>query len=216
MKYIIALLFSGLLFGQKINLEKLSGIYIHLKDSTLYDIINKNGKCLSLIITNRNTSRYFDNPITSIEKCGFIKEGNEDWNNLEFEGTTKDKLYLGNDYIFDYELNEDGKVESLELSNTNIFMLNRVNYLPAVLIKKLIFQSKKDKRDYIKEFLDIEFKKITTKKSLIHSAPNKPTKMYLIKGDEVEVLEEKNGWLNIRYYGKKTIEGWVKKEEVGK
>jgi len=38
--------------------------------------------------------------------------------------------------------------------------------------------------------------------------------MYLLKNDEVEVLEEKEDWLRIRYYGKKTIEGWIKKSDV--
>jgi SH3-like domain-containing protein len=38
--------------------------------------------------------------------------------------------------------------------------------------------------------------------------------MYLIKGDEVEVLEEKGEWLKVRYYGKKIIEGWIKKSDV--
>jgi SH3-like domain-containing protein len=38
--------------------------------------------------------------------------------------------------------------------------------------------------------------------------------MYLIKGDEVEVLEEKGEWLKIRYYGKKVVEGWIKRSDV--
>jgi SH3-like domain-containing protein len=38
--------------------------------------------------------------------------------------------------------------------------------------------------------------------------------MYLIKNDVVEVLEEQEDWLRIRYYGKKVIEGWIKKSDV--
>ena len=55
---------------------------------------------------------------------------------------------------------------------------------------------------------------IKSTKSIIYKTPNIPTKMYLIRGNEVEVLEQKGNWLRIRYYGKKTIEGWVKKEDV--
>ena len=55
---------------------------------------------------------------------------------------------------------------------------------------------------------------INFSKSIIHRIPNKPTKMYLIKGDEVEILEDNGEWLKIRYYGKKTIEGWIKKSDV--
>jgi len=30
----------------------------------------------------------------------------------------------------------------------------------------------------------------------------------------VEVLETKDIWIKIRYYGNKTIEGWIKKSDV--
>jgi hypothetical protein len=59
-----------------------------------------------------------------------------------------------------------------------------------------------------------EIKKIRISRSLINSSVNTPTKMYLIKNDEVEILEEKGEWLKVRYYGKKTIEGWIKKSDV--
>lgn len=55
---------------------------------------------------------------------------------------------------------------------------------------------------------------ITTFQSSIYFSPGKPTKMYLQKGDEVEVMEEKGEWLHIRYYGKKIIEGWIKKKDT--
>ncbi|MFC0186054.1 hypothetical protein SAMN04515674_1252 [Pseudarcicella hirudinis] len=60
----------------------------------------------------------------------------------------------------------------------------------------------------------IKFKTLTQKQGVIFSVPNKKTNMYLLKGDIVEVLEEKNQWLKIRYYGSKTIEGWIKKTDV--
>lgn len=56
--------------------------------------------------------------------------------------------------------------------------------------------------------------KIQTQKTTIFSTPEIPTKMYLSKGNQVEILKEENGWLNIRYYGTKTMEGWIKKEDV--
>jgi len=51
-------------------------------------------------------------------------------------------------------------------------------------------------------------------KVFLHTTPNKSTKIYLLKGDEVEIIEEKDEWLKIRYYGKKTIEGWIKRSDV--
>lgn len=55
---------------------------------------------------------------------------------------------------------------------------------------------------------------IHVQKSFIYSQPNKQTKMYLLKDDEVEIIEEKEDWLHIRYYGKKVVEGWIKKSDV--
>lgn len=58
-------------------------------------------------------------------------------------------------------------------------------------------------------------RKVSKYKSIIfQQADALPTKMYLINGDDIEVLEEKGDWFNIRYYGKKTIEGWIKKSDV--
>jgi SH3-like domain-containing protein len=39
--------------------------------------------------------------------------------------------------------------------------------------------------------------------------------MFLLKGDPLEVLEEKDDWLRIRYYAKtKTIDGWIMRSDV--
>ncbi len=59
-----------------------------------------------------------------------------------------------------------------------------------------------------------KIKKIVLPKSTLYSMIKQPTKMYLIKGDEVEILEEQDDLLRIRYYGKKTIEGWIKRSDV--
>lgn len=58
------------------------------------------------------------------------------------------------------------------------------------------------------------YEKIRIEKSIIYSSPSIRTKMYLVKGDEVEIIEERERWLKIRYYGKKPIEGWIKKSDV--
>ena len=87
----------------------------------------------------------------------------------------------------------------------------RIKQLPLKLenilkSKNIIIDSiiKENKAKYI----------VKVTKSIIYCTPNKPTKMYLLKGDVVEILQEKDDWLQIRYYGKKTIEGWIKKSDV--
>ena len=58
-------------------------------------------------------------------------------------------------------------------------------------------------------------KEISSEKAIIHTYPGIPTRMYLIKGDMVIVLEERDGWLRIEYEGKKVVRGWIKKQDVG-
>jgi hypothetical protein len=58
------------------------------------------------------------------------------------------------------------------------------------------------------------YERIFVNKSFIYKEPNVKTKIYLIKGDEVKIVKEENGFLKIFYYGKKTIEGWIKKSDV--
>lgn len=71
--------------------------------------------------------------------------------------------------------------------------------------------------DFVQEFIKkIKKEKLrkVERKTFINNSFFKDTIMYLLKNDEVEILEEKSGWLKIRYYGKKTIEGWIKKSDV--
>jgi hypothetical protein len=58
------------------------------------------------------------------------------------------------------------------------------------------------------------YERIFVNKSFIYKEPNVKTKIYLIKGDEVKIVKEENGFLKIFYFGKKTIEGWIKKSDV--
>lgn len=65
-------------------------------------------------------------------------------------------------------------------------------------------------------FEGLKEKKVIVKKSSIYPGADtpKPTKMYLIEGDVFVVLEEKNDRIKIRYFGKKKVEGWIKKNEA--
>jgi hypothetical protein len=58
--------------------------------------------------------------------------------------------------------------------------------------------------------------KIKISKSRIYTKPNVASKMFLVQGDEVSVLEEKSGWLHILYMTAKNkeIKGWIKKEDM--
>ncbi|MDI9866835.1 SH3 domain-containing protein [Flectobacillus sp. DC10W] len=85
----------------------------------------------------------------------------------------------------------------------------RIREIPLFVIEAL----RRNEKDWLKFKSFVKFNK-TSNKTFIYSSSKVPTKMYLIKGDEVEVLEEQGEWLKIRYYGKKTIEGWIKRSDV--
>ena len=91
----------------------------------------------------------------------------------------------------------------------------RCTHLPLKTMRLLYLRGKRDKRNYIKEYLDIDVKEIIVPRSIIHSEPDTPTRMYLIKGDIVTVLEEKNEWVKVEYEGKKVVTGWIKRQDVG-
>jgi hypothetical protein len=56
--------------------------------------------------------------------------------------------------------------------------------------------------------------RITKSKATLHSSLSVPTKMYLLKGDDVELIDREGDWLKIRFRGKRVVEGWIKKSDV--
>jgi hypothetical protein len=59
-------------------------------------------------------------------------------------------------------------------------------------------------------------KTIQPNKQPLYKSPtiDAKTKMYLIKGDTVEILEEKDDWLYILFKGKKEIKAWIPKDAI--
>jgi hypothetical protein len=102
--------------------------------------------------------------------------------------------------------------DAIELEGPKFFMYGKISKLNRRLEKNLQEQSP----DVFAEYLTVTFqKKIIAAKSIIYSEPDTPTKMYLIKGDVVTVLEEQNGWIKVEYEGKKPVTGWIKNQDVG-
>lgn len=104
--------------------------------------------------------------------------------------------------------------ENMSINGGQLVEYVRINRLPGTALKLIYNRGKKDNRDYIKEYLQIEVREITSEKSVIYSEPGIPTKMYLIKGDIVTIIREKENWLNIEYLGNKLVKGWIKKSDI--
>jgi hypothetical protein len=75
------------------------------------------------------------------------------------------------------------------------------------------YKSKENILKYLSN-LNNQQRNILQNKQLLYSEPQIKTKMYLVKGDEVEILEEKDDWLYILYKGKKDIKAWIPKSAV--
>jgi uncharacterized protein YegJ (DUF2314 family) len=85
------------------------------------------------------------------------------------------------------------------------------------LTLKDIYLSNFDSMKYIEAFDNTNkytIKQIRLDKQFLYETPAIKTKMYLVKGDEVEILEEKDDWLYILYKGKKDIKAWIPKSAI--
>jgi hypothetical protein len=91
-----------------------------------------------------------------------------------------------------------------------------------VLEGKMLEYDTKNYHDYgkIKVEINVDYKakikEITVPKAYFYqSIHGQKNTSYIIKNDLVEVLEEKDDWLKIRYYAKtKTIDGWIMRSDV--
>ena len=113
-----------------------------------------------------------------------------------------------NDYSKIYLSLKKDKFNTIEINNgkqyPNIDFYNRTNTAPRIIY------------DFYKRIAKDRFFVINKKQSTIHKSINIPSSIYILKGDEIEILEEKDEWLRVRFYGKKIVEGWIKKSDVDK
>jgi hypothetical protein len=128
---------------------------------------------------------------------------------LEFEDENKRKIYVEN---------ACGQVSFFtEKQDTfmNIYYSSRQQY---VTYKKLDSLPQNVQKHLAENGIYVGFprREISSDKTTIYAAPNISTRMYLIKGDVVTVLEEKDGWLRVEYEGRKLVRGWIKREDTEK
>lgn len=105
----------------------------------------------------------------------------------------------------------DGQRLSIN-GNSSLYEFSKINQLPHDILTKLYERGKKDQQNYIKEFLDLNVKEITTPISIIYSVPEQVTANRLKKGDVVNILEEKADWIKVDYGAEEPA--WIKKVDV--
>lgn len=208
---IILILASNRLAAQntfKGKLADFQGIWGNISEDnevTTYWVI-KNDSLNEVVITNKG------NIYKSKNLIGF-----SDYYNLESKSDDSFLLKLKKEGPFFYLISKlkNGKYgligyrvaevdnNSITITGSNPVTYQRLKYLPISIKKYFVSENK-------------IIKQISVSKTSIYSSisPLIKTKMYLLQGNKIEILAENGVWLKIRYYGKKTIEGWIKKEDV--
>ena len=103
--------------------------------------------------------------------------------------------------------NKDKAIENYKIYISQMKENGKENKIPKKVFERI--NIKDIKKNTISKEIQIE-------KQYLFDNPNKEskTKMYLLKNDEVEILEEKDDWLYILYHGKKDIKAWIPKGAV--
>ena len=207
-------------------------VYLTQTDDTKYRIPKNDKKYRDEIVIFLSSTREIQylNNILPCFNCGYVVLGKENTYDIKIKKTPfyfyfveiQNQIPINSYYIFEY----DKKMKKIYLirklrviegdtckfreevfRDSQKIKIEEVDTMNDFFNEQLWYYSKKDKSCSI-------LKNIRISKTIINSTPNISTKMYLVKGDEVEILEEKDNWLKIRYYGNKTIEGWIKKSDV--
>jgi hypothetical protein len=103
---------------------------------------------------------------------------------------------------------------TMSINGGKIAEFTKIKNLPAFTLKQLYKRGQLDKRNYLKDYLNIDAREIIAPKSIIFQSPGTATKMYLVKGDLVSVISQQGEWVKVEYQGKKIVQGWIKKEHI--
>lgn len=241
MKYIL-FSFLIIIFAQQLSaqdgltpsIERMQGLWEFRDGNIRAYMIVQNNKLLEIINSiNKNESNCYGNPFSYFGFWDSGRHNDEEPKNLsqlEKSGTII-SFYddLGTAYDRDgnlikvtrrcwLTLNEDsddpipGVLRFYYKGTPDVY--TKIKRIPNDVLIAL-----KKKPKYWKtysDFVGMVQKPINVTKATIFKYPaaNQPTKMYLIKGDIVEVLRQEKGWVKIRYYGTSVVEGWLKSSDL--
>jgi hypothetical protein len=101
--------------------------------------------------------------------------------------------------------------ELMSINGGRLLEFSKLNQLPFEALIKLYKRGKIDRRDYIKEYLDINALRIKARCN-VYSTPNGQTKLQLNKDDIIIVIEDRGDWLKVQY-NERDI-GWLRKADA--
>lgn len=220
----------------------LSPIYCFSQENSISEIlngiwrINKNQEFA--LIYNNGKEYYYTNNITLDSKSYtsylFLKKNLPQQVNQNKRFYSKD--FMEKDRVFDFVdeaetvnvvfFKEKNFTDSIKIytsvflkffkNNHDLIEIVEPKQYPNINYYERVIQPTKEVLSFLKKITPERFKKIANRKSYIYSSANDNSKtgMYLIRGDEIVIVKDKLQWVKIRYYGNKTIEGWIKKSDI--
>jgi hypothetical protein len=207
------------------NLELLQGIWagnLNSESESLYKIINGNKSIgLSFARDSKLSDFYLNESFEGFQNYRYdevdsinikwLSEDGKYYTSIIDEGRIRKDGWVNIEYciIPEYFAN-DG--ELMSINGGQLVEFDKIDQLPFDVLVNLYKRGKLDKRDYIKEYLQIEVLVIKSLKSKIYTRPNKQVKGQLQKDDVIIVLEESGKWIRIKCRDSET--GWIRKTDA--
>lgn len=129
---------------------------------------------------------------------------------IDKKDITSDGWVYKPDYLSPDYFDCDG--ELMSINGGQLAEYGKRDDLPFEALSKLYKRGKLDRRDYIKEYLNLKALAIKSAKCTVFSKPDKQTNVRLTKDDIVIVTQEAGRWLEVKYSESGT--GWIKREDV--
>lgn len=186
---------------------------------------NESNQILAIYLNDRNkTFKYYEqsngilwkihNEVIQLKNSSFLvinKGSAQDRNHyycyFEYNSQTNNWLLSKTEIYYSF-YNDNENKESLKLIKTREFSKSeKIPFKDAKFPK--LFEAELKEIDYLSYFANVK-----VSKSVIYSEIDVPTNKYLIKGDQIKVVNEKANFLKFYYFGKKTTTGWIKKSDV--
>ena len=194
-----------------------------LFNASKYQIKCKTSACHTIRIVDKKkgtTKSLKDEVSEEMFKLSTSEEGDS----FKFHEASTDNFKMGRYIRLDYSITdfvsiiEEGREEKHVLENCAIIDLQTAQVKEVASARDEICYID----DYLSEARFTFFKSVPASigiKTYLFQSPNKPTKMYLVKGDKVTLLDEKTDdsnqkWYFINYKGKKDLNMWIKAEAV--
>lgn len=209
--------------GRKSKLELMQGTWENIMNSETekaYTII-KGKNSLNFVYSNKINELNF--PLSeSIE--GFYN-GDVEADSLNVDSLNEDGLrytiinkksvtpsgwVYWPDYLMPAYFECDG--ELMSINGGQLVEYSKREELPFEALDKLYKRGQLDKRDYLKEYLNLNLTAIKPLNCFVYSKPTKRTNLQLNKDHVVIIIGQTSKWLKIKY--DENAIGWIRKEDA--